>query len=467
MIGTARRRRDGESKVRGTTRYVGDMPVYGLLHARPVLAAESHARITSIDTSDALAVPGVVAVLTAADLPIEGGSGRAAEPLAREEIVWSGQPVALVVAETEAAAEDAAALVFVDAEPLEAVLDLEQALAADAPQVRFTVAETDDDDASAAHGGGPGGDSTSNDDGPNVAVRQRLQKGDAQAGLDEADVTVIGPLPHQLGPPGLPRTAVDAGVGRPRRDARRAFEHAGRVHGPRRAGQGARAPAGPHQGPGRADRRRVRRQADDLRAAGRGRRAEAQPPGAARVRPPRGLRRRQPGARPADRPRAGRQARRLADRDPRPDRRRPRRPGGHGRRVDLDDALGRPVPLERTRSDRAGRVHQPRQPRRLPRARRAAGGVRGRDADGRAGGQARSSTRSSSGCRTCSSRATRASTARRSRASARSSASRPCARIRSTARRCRRTRASASHSASGRAGWSPRRRSASSTATAS
>src|SRR3954467_2349155 len=104
MIGTARRRRDGEDKVRGATRYVGDMPVFGLLHARPVLAAEAHARITGIDTSEALAVPGVVAVLTADDLPIKGGSGRAAEPMAREEIVWSGQPVALVVAETEAAA---------------------------------------------------------------------------------------------------------------------------------------------------------------------------------------------------------------------------------------------------------------------------------------------------------------------------------------------------------------------------
>ena len=94
------------------------MPVHGLLHARPVLAAEAHARITRIDGSAALEVPGVVAVLTAADLPLAGGSGRAAEPLAREEIVWSGQPVALVVAETEAAAEDGAALVDVDADPL-------------------------------------------------------------------------------------------------------------------------------------------------------------------------------------------------------------------------------------------------------------------------------------------------------------------------------------------------------------
>ena len=97
MIGTRRRRRDGEAKVRGTTRYVGDMQVHGLLHARLVLAAEAHARITGIDKTEALAVPGVVAVLTADDLPLKGGSGRSAEPLAREEIVWSGQPVALVL----------------------------------------------------------------------------------------------------------------------------------------------------------------------------------------------------------------------------------------------------------------------------------------------------------------------------------------------------------------------------------
>ena len=45
-IGVPRRRRDGEAKVRGLTRYVADMPLHGLLHARLVLAAEAHARIT-------------------------------------------------------------------------------------------------------------------------------------------------------------------------------------------------------------------------------------------------------------------------------------------------------------------------------------------------------------------------------------------------------------------------------------
>jgi CO/xanthine dehydrogenase Mo-binding subunit len=191
MIGTPRRRRDGEAKVRGTTRYVADMPVQGLLHARPVLAAEAHARIAGIDGSAALAVPGVVAVLTAADLPLAGGSGRAAEPLAREEIVWSGQPVALVVAESEAAAEDGAALVDVDTEPLDAVLDLEAALADGAPPVRISAKAGEDESAAAAHGGGAAAAAGASDS-PNVAVRQRIHGGDAAAELARSDAVVSG-----------------------------------------------------------------------------------------------------------------------------------------------------------------------------------------------------------------------------------------------------------------------------------
>ena len=81
--------------------------------------------ISSISTEAALAVPGVVAVLTAADLPLAAtGRGRTYEPLAREEVVYAGHPVALVVAESEAAAEDGAELVEVDLDPLEPVLDL-------------------------------------------------------------------------------------------------------------------------------------------------------------------------------------------------------------------------------------------------------------------------------------------------------------------------------------------------------
>src|SRR5206468_9942697 len=97
-IGLPRRRLDGEAKVRGTTRYAADLPLPGLLHARPVLAPHAHARIAALNSAAALEVPGVVAVLTAADLPIVPGTpGRTGEPLAREEVVFAGQPVALVV----------------------------------------------------------------------------------------------------------------------------------------------------------------------------------------------------------------------------------------------------------------------------------------------------------------------------------------------------------------------------------
>src|SRR5215813_1531221 len=93
-IGRPRRRRDGDGKVRGATRYTADMTVHGLLHGRLVLAAEAHARLTGIDTSAALTVPGVVAVLTYDDLPLApDAAGRAGTPLANGEVLWSGQPV--------------------------------------------------------------------------------------------------------------------------------------------------------------------------------------------------------------------------------------------------------------------------------------------------------------------------------------------------------------------------------------
>ncbi|MFN5932808.1 MAG: xanthine dehydrogenase family protein molybdopterin-binding subunit, partial [Roseiflexaceae bacterium] len=60
---------DGPEKLTGTAQYTADVSLPGMLHARPVLSPYAHARITSINRTAALAVPGVVAVLTAADLP--------------------------------------------------------------------------------------------------------------------------------------------------------------------------------------------------------------------------------------------------------------------------------------------------------------------------------------------------------------------------------------------------------------
>jgi CO/xanthine dehydrogenase Mo-binding subunit len=145
LIGVARPRLDAPDKVTGATRFAADGYVHGLLHARPVLATEAHARIRGIETEAALALPGVVAVLRASDLPIvSAGTDRTSEPLAREEVVFAGQPVALVIAETEAAAEDGAEAVVVDYEPLPAVVDLEAAMELATPLAR-SVEDTDDE----------------------------------------------------------------------------------------------------------------------------------------------------------------------------------------------------------------------------------------------------------------------------------------------------------------------------------
>ena len=95
----------------------------------------------------------MVAVLTAADLPLVGDrTGRLYEPLAREEVVYAGQPVALVVAESEALAEDGAQLVEVELDPLEPVLDLEAAARPGAPLTRVRArAEGDGSDIGDAH----------------------------------------------------------------------------------------------------------------------------------------------------------------------------------------------------------------------------------------------------------------------------------------------------------------------------
>jgi CO/xanthine dehydrogenase Mo-binding subunit len=125
MVGKSTRRQDGQDKVLGRTRYAGDMPVAGLLHARLVLSPYAHARIVNIDISAAQAVPGVKAVYTSETLGMakRDSSDRSQAPLALDEVLWCGHPVAIVLAETEEAAADGVAAVDVDYEPLPAVVD--------------------------------------------------------------------------------------------------------------------------------------------------------------------------------------------------------------------------------------------------------------------------------------------------------------------------------------------------------
>ncbi len=194
-IGVSTPRRDSEPKVRGATRYAADVPVTGLLHARLLLAHDAHALIKSIDTTAARELPGVVAVLTAADLPIVAtGPGRSKAPLAREEIMYAGQPVAIAVAETEALAADAIELIEVELEPIDAVTDIEAGARPDSPRTRLHVAdaraEGDLGDAHASVAAGGVGEEEELSE--NVLGTARLANGDVDAVLAASEVVVRG-----------------------------------------------------------------------------------------------------------------------------------------------------------------------------------------------------------------------------------------------------------------------------------
>src|SRR5438067_3634785 len=112
VMETGARRIDGLPKLTGETVYTQDLKPSRLLHIRLVLSSYASARVTSVDGSEAMTVPGVVAVLTGSDLaPVEAAGPD--QPLAGDRVFYAGQPIAAVAAETEAAAADGAARVVV------------------------------------------------------------------------------------------------------------------------------------------------------------------------------------------------------------------------------------------------------------------------------------------------------------------------------------------------------------------
>jgi CO/xanthine dehydrogenase Mo-binding subunit len=193
-IGVAAPRRDSEGKVRGAARFAPDARLAGLTYARLVLSHEAHARIVEVDASEALALPGVIAVLTASDLPLAaGGKGRMYEPLAKTEVVYAGQPVAIVVAETEALAEDAAQLVVVELEPLEAVLDPVRAAQAGAARARVDAGVADGgSDLGDAHAAVAAASLEGEQLSDNVLGTARLADGDVEAALAASAHVVSG-----------------------------------------------------------------------------------------------------------------------------------------------------------------------------------------------------------------------------------------------------------------------------------
>jgi xanthine dehydrogenase molybdenum-binding subunit len=145
VIGTRPIRHDGADKVTGRALYGADFQMAGLLHGRVLRSPHAHARIGKIDVSKALAVPGVEAVVTSADLPdpgsrvVELGEGAinlrhlSCNTLAREKVLYRGHAVAAVAAVSPHIAEEALALIQVDYEVLPPVLDVREAMKDDAP----------------------------------------------------------------------------------------------------------------------------------------------------------------------------------------------------------------------------------------------------------------------------------------------------------------------------------------------
>ena len=183
-LGVARPRVEAVAKLTGATRYTADREIPRLLHARPVLSPFTRARIDRIEIDAVLGLPGVHAVLSADDLPVNDAVGRRQfEPLARDQVVFAGQPVALVVADSEALAEDAAGAVVVEYTPLSPVLDLENASSAGAAPARPPSSGSPADTAAEAPREGSS---------PNVVSEQLYRLGDVDQALAGCDAIVEG-----------------------------------------------------------------------------------------------------------------------------------------------------------------------------------------------------------------------------------------------------------------------------------
>ena len=166
VVGESVARIDGQAKVMGKPIYAGDITLPGMLYGKVVRSPHAHALVEGVDVSSALAMDGVRAALTAADIPGINRFGLAIQDqraLADGKVRYCGEAVALVAAETEQLAAAAAARVRVSYRELPVVLTVDQALASDSPRV---------------HEQG------------NLLQHTTLRKGDVERGFAQADVIV-------------------------------------------------------------------------------------------------------------------------------------------------------------------------------------------------------------------------------------------------------------------------------------
>ena len=185
VVGQSVYRKDSAQKVKGQVLHVGNIEMPGMLHTAVLRSSYPHARIVRIDKSDAEKADGVVAVVTGADItampgvdPYVGPAFRDQPILCVDKVCHVGDPVVAVVAEELRQAEDALQLIDVEYDPLPAVLDVLEAVKADAPLVHedFRPAKAFAD---LAHMEASGKS--------NICYQYKLRNGDVNKAFAEAD----------------------------------------------------------------------------------------------------------------------------------------------------------------------------------------------------------------------------------------------------------------------------------------
>ncbi|MGH7773232.1 MAG: xanthine dehydrogenase family protein molybdopterin-binding subunit [Candidatus Binatia bacterium] len=162
FIGQNVPRVDGIEKVTGKAKFTGDLVIPGMLHGKILRSPYPHARIISINTKEAEALPGVVAVLTAADISDIDPYYNGRPVIAIHKVRYVGEPVAAVAAVDEETAHEALSLIAIDYEELPAAVGLEAALRKGAPQIH---------------------ENSSN----NICSHERVEKGNIEQGFAESD----------------------------------------------------------------------------------------------------------------------------------------------------------------------------------------------------------------------------------------------------------------------------------------
>jgi CO/xanthine dehydrogenase Mo-binding subunit len=181
-VGVSVIRKEAPDKITGKAKYTNDFLSVGMLTANIVTSAYAHAKIKSIDTAAAIASPGVRAVLTGEIAPVLYGPViEDRPPLARGVVRYHGEPVALVVAEDEFTASQAASLIQVEYEPLPVIESPSQALQPGAFLLHedvgsYKLAMED----------------TYPEPGSNICDREQIRKGDIEKGFSQCEAIVEG-----------------------------------------------------------------------------------------------------------------------------------------------------------------------------------------------------------------------------------------------------------------------------------